>query len=102
MLKQIGRLYAGEAELREQGADADTRRARRQRSCKPIHRRPLRTHLSVLPLIPAQVFPMLWFLMFAARLPSFNALMQLCARPRASIRWLGTRRFPSAKELAID
>ena len=52
------------------------------------------------PRIPAPVFPMLWFVMFAARLPSFNALRQL-RRSKGLNRWLGTRKLPSAKELAI-
>ena len=38
--------------------------------------------------------------MFAARLASFNALVQLRRSPALN-RWLGTRRLPSAKELAI-
>lgn len=38
--------------------------------------------------------------MFAARLPSFNALVQLRRSPALN-RWLGTRALPSAKELAI-
>jgi hypothetical protein len=46
------------------------------------------------------LFPALWFVMFAARLPSFNALLQL-RRSKSLTRWLGTRSVPSAKELAI-
>lgn len=38
--------------------------------------------------------------MFAARLASFNALVQLHRSPALN-RWLGTRSLPSAKELAI-
>lgn len=38
--------------------------------------------------------------MFAARVPSFNALVQLRAASALN-RWLGTRTLPSAKELAI-
>ena len=38
--------------------------------------------------------------MFAARLPSFNALVQL-RLSKSLNRWLGTRTVPSAKELAI-
>lgn len=38
--------------------------------------------------------------MFAARLPSFNALLQLRRSPALN-RWLGTRSLPSAKQLAI-
>jgi len=46
------------------------------------------------------LFPALWFVVFAARLPSFNALVQL-RRFSALNRWLGTRVAPSAKQLAI-
>ena len=52
------------------------------------------------PRLAPSLFPSLWFVMFAARLPSFNALVQL-RRSRSLNRWLGTRRLPSAKELAI-
>ena len=58
VLKQIKRLYAIEDVLREQGADADQREARRQRSAKPIHRWlkkvfiGMRAHPSVLPSSP--------------------------------------------------
>ena len=52
------------------------------------------------PRLPAPLFPALWFVMFAARLPSFNALVQL-RRSKCLNRWLGTRTVPSAKELAI-
>lgn len=38
--------------------------------------------------------------MFSARLPSFNALMQL-RRSKSLNRWLDTKKLPSAKELAI-
>ncbi|MCX6864628.1 MAG: hypothetical protein NTV46_00155 [Verrucomicrobia bacterium] len=38
--------------------------------------------------------------MFAARLPSFNSLLQLRAS-KAIARWLGVVRMPSAKEMAI-
>lgn len=52
------------------------------------------------PRLAPRLFPALWFVMFAARLPSFNALVQL--RRSASLnRWLATRKTPSAKELAI-
>lgn len=52
------------------------------------------------PRLAPRLFPALWFVMFAARLPGFNALVQL--RRSASLnRWLGTLRTPSAKELAI-
>ena len=53
-----------------------------------------------MPRLPARIFPSLWFVMFVARLPSFNALMQLRCTKSLN-RWLGTRRLPSAKELAI-
>jgi len=49
---------------------------------------------------PPAGFPALWFLMFAARLPSFNALVQL-RRSKHIARWLGTTKLPSAKEMAI-
>jgi hypothetical protein len=52
------------------------------------------------PRIAAPVFPALWFLMFAARRPSFNALVQLRAS-KAIARWLGVARMPSASEMAI-
>ena len=52
------------------------------------------------PRLPTSLFPALWFVMFAARLPSFNALVQL-HRSAALNRWLGTRALPSSKELAI-
>jgi hypothetical protein len=43
------------------------------------------------PRLAPRLFPALWFVMFAARLPSFNALVQL--RRSASLnRWLATRK----------
>ena len=58
VIKQIGRLYSVERQLRDSGADFEERRARRQQSAKPIHRWlkrafiGLRAHASVLPSSP--------------------------------------------------
>jgi hypothetical protein len=47
------------------------------------------------------LFPALWFVMFAARLPSFHALEQMRAS-RSLGRWLGVRgALPCADEMAI-
>lgn len=46
------------------------------------------------------VFPAAWFLMFAARLPSFNAFEQL-RDSKCLQRWVGASKLPCSDEMAI-